>query len=191
MLFRSRLQLFEDAISLVADNRIFKQRNVDIAIVSKEDAIRWGFSGPMIRGSGIPWDIRKSQPYEVYDRMKFDVPVGTRGDCYDRFMVRVEEVRQSARIMRQCLNEMPEGPIASLDRKVVPPKRGELKRSMEALIHHFKLYTEGYHVPAGEVYVATESPKGEFGVYLVSDGSNKPYRCKIRPTAFSHLQAMD
>ncbi|MDM7954885.1 NADH-quinone oxidoreductase subunit D [Blastomonas sp.] len=184
-------KLFEDAMSLVIDNRIFKQRNVDIAVVSKDDAVRWGFSGPMIRGSGIPWDLRKSQPYDVYDRMEFDVPVGTRGDCYDRFMVRVEEVRQSARIMRQCLNEMPEGPIASSDRKVVPPKRAEMKQSMEALIHHFKLYTEGFHVPAGEVYVATESPKGEFGVYLVSDGTNKPYRCKIRPTAFSHLQAMD
>jgi NADH-quinone oxidoreductase subunit D len=182
--------LFEDAMSLVVDNRIFKQRNVDIGVVSKDDAIRWGFSGPMIRGSGIPWDIRKSQPYDVYDRMDFDVPVGTNFDCYDRFMVRVEEVRQSARIMKQCLTEMPEGPIASSDRKVVPPKRGEMKQSMEALIHHFKLYTEGFHVPAGEVYVATESPKGEFGVYLVSDGSNRPYRCKIRPTAFSHLQAI-
>ncbi|WP_340316565.1 NADH-quinone oxidoreductase subunit D [Rhizorhabdus argentea] len=184
-------RLFEDAISLVADNRIFKQRNVDIGVVSRDDAIAWGFSGPMIRAAGIPWDIRKSQPYDVYDRMDFEIPVGTRGDCYDRFMVRVEEVRQSARIMKQCLTEMPEGPVASLDRKVVPPKRGEMKRSMEALIHHFKLYTEGFHVPEGDVYVATESPKGEFGVYLVSDGSNKPYRCKIRPTGFSHLQAMD
>ncbi|MEP7221959.1 MAG: NADH-quinone oxidoreductase subunit D [Novosphingobium sp.] len=184
-------RLFDDAMSLVVDNRIFKQRNVDIAIVSKEDAVSWGFSGPMIRGSGIAWDLRKSQPYDVYAQMDFEIPVGTRGDCYDRFMVRVEEVRQSARIMKQCLAEMPEGPIASDDRKVVPPKRGEMKQSMEALIHHFKLYTEGFHVPAGEVYVATESPKGEFGVYLVSDGSNKPYRCKIRPTAFSHLQAMD
>ncbi len=184
-------RLFEDAISLVADNRIFKQRNVDIAVVSRDDAVKWGFSGPMIRGSGIAWDLRKSQPYDVYAKMDFDVPVGTRGDCYDRFMVRVEEVRQSARIMKQCLRDMPEGPIASLDRKVVPPKRGEMKQSMEALIHHFKLYTEGFHVPAGDVYVATESPKGEFGVYLVADGSNKPYRCKIRPTAFSHLQAFD
>jgi NADH-quinone oxidoreductase subunit D len=183
--------LFEDAISLVADNRIFKQRNVDIAIVSKEDAIAWGFSGPMIRAAGIPWDIRKSQPYDAYDRVEFDVPVGTNGDCYDRMMVRVEEVRQSARIMKQCLDAMPVGPIASLDRKVVPPKRAEMKQSMEALIHHFKLYTEGFHVPAGEVYVATESPKGEFGIYLVADGSNKPYRVKIRPTGFSHLQAMD
>ena len=184
-------RLFEDAISLVADNRIFKQRNVDIAVVSRDDAIKWGFSGPMIRGSGIAWDLRKSQPYDAYAKMDFEVPVGTRGDCYDRFMVRVEEVRQSARIMKQCLRDMPEGPIASLDRKVVPPKRGEMKQSMEALIHHFKLYTEGFHVPAGDVYVATESPKGEFGVYLVADGSNKPYRCKIRPTAFTHLQAMD
>jgi NADH-quinone oxidoreductase subunit D len=184
-------RLFGDAISLVAENRIFKQRNVDIAVVSREDAVAWGFSGPMIRGAGIPWDIRRSQPYDVYDRMEFDIPVGTRGDCYDRFMVRVEEVYQSARIMKQCLQEMPEGPVLTLDRKVAPPRRGEMKQSMEALIHHFKLFSEGYHVPAGDVYVATESPKGEFGVYLVSDGSNKPYRCKIRPTAFSHLQAMD
>lgn len=183
--------LFEDAMSLVVGNRIFKQRNVNIATVSKDDAVRWGFSGPVLRGSGVAWDLRKSQPYDVYDRMDFDVPVGTSGDCYDRFMVRVEEVRQSAKIMRQCLNEMPDGPVASTDRKIVPPKRAEMKQSMEALIHHFKLYTEGFHVPAGEVYVATESPKGEFGVYLVSDGTNKPYRCKIRPTAFSHLQAMD
>ena len=183
--------LFEDAMSLVVDNRIFKQRNVDIAVTSKEDSLAWGFSGPMIRAAGIAWDIRKAQPYDVYDRMDFEIPVGTASDCYDRFMVRVEEVRQSARIMKQCLAEMPEGPVMTADRKVGPPKRAEMKSSMESLIHHFKLYTEGYHVPAGEVYVATESPKGEFGVYLVSDGSNKPYRCKIRPTAFSHLQAMD
>ncbi len=184
-------ELFRDAMSLVQDNRIFKQRNVDIAVVSKEDAIAWGFSGPMIRAAGIAWDLRKSQPYDVYDRMDFEIPVGTNSDCYDRFMVRCEEVWQSARIIKQCLAEMPEGPIATSDRKIAPPKRAEMKQSMEALIHHFKLYTEGFHVPAGEVYVATESPKGEFGVYLVSDGSNKPYRCKIRPTAFSHLQAMD
>ncbi|WNO55010.1 NADH-quinone oxidoreductase subunit D [Stakelama saccharophila] len=184
-------KLFGDAISLVAENRIFKQRNVDIAVVSRDDAIRWGFSGPMIRAAGIAWDIRKSQPYDVYDRMDFEIPVGTNGDCYDRFMVRVEEVYQSAKIMKQCLAEMPEGPIMTMDRKVGPPKRGEMKHSMEALIHHFKLYTEGYHVPAGEVYVATEAPKGEFGIYMVSDGTNSPYRCKIRPTAFSHLQAMD
>ena len=181
----------KDIESLVTENRIFKQRNVDIGIVSKEDAIAWGFTGPMIRASGIPWDLRKSQPYEVYDRMDFDVPVGTNGDCYDRFMVRVEEVRQSARIMRQCLKEMPKGPVGSENQKVYPPSRSEMKTSMEALIHHFKLYTEGYHVPAGEVYVATESPKGEFGVHLVADGTNRPYRCKIRVTGFSHLQAMD
>ena len=180
-----------DFEALICDNRIFKQRNVDIGIISEQDAVAWGFSGPCIRGSGLPWDLRKSQPYEVYDRMEFDVPVGKNGDCYDRFMVRIEEMKQSLRIIKQCLREMPEGPIASLDRKVVPPKRGEMKRSMEALIHHFKLYTEGFHVPEGEVYVATESPKGEFGIYLVSDGTNKPYRCKIRPTGFSHLQAMD
>jgi NADH-quinone oxidoreductase subunit D len=184
-------KLFEDALSLVVDNRIFKQRNVDIAVVSKDDAVKWGFSGPMIRGSGIPWDLRKSQPYDVYAKMDFDIPVGTKGDCYDRFMVRCEEVRQSMRIMKQCLLEMPEGPVCSDDRKVSPPKRAEMKQSMEALIHHFKLYTEGFKVPAGSVYVATESPKGEFGVYLVADGTNKPYRCKIRPTAFSHLQAME
>jgi NADH-quinone oxidoreductase subunit D len=184
-------RLFEDSISLVADNRIFKQRNVDIGTVSKEDALAWGFSGPMIRASGIPWDLRKSQPYDMYHEVEFEVPVGTKGDCYDRMMVRVEEVRQSVRIMKQCLEKMPQGPIASLDRKVVPPKRAEMKQSMEALIHHFKLYTEGFHVPAGEVYVATESPKGEFGVYLIADGTNKPYRVKLRPTGFSHLQAMD
>ena len=184
-------ELFGDAMSLVMDNRIFKQRNVDIAVVSKADALAWGFSGPMIRAAGIPWDLRKAQPYDVYDRMEFDIPVGTNSDCYDRFMVRVKEVYESAKIIKQCLAQMPQGPIASEDRKIVPPKRGEMKQSMEALIHHFKLYTEGFHVPAGEVYVATESPKGEFGVYLVSDGSNKPYRCKIRPTAFSHLQAME
>jgi NADH-quinone oxidoreductase subunit D len=185
-----RLQIFEDAIALVADNRIFKQRNVDIGKVGRDDAIAWGFSGPMIRASGVPWDIRRSQPYEVYDRMEFDIPVGNNGDCYDRFLVRCEEVRQSWKIVRQCLNQLPPGPIGT-DEKVFPPTRAAMKTSMEALIHHFKLYTEGFHVPAGEVYVATESPKGEFGVYLVADGTNKPYRCKIRPTGFSHLQAMD
>jgi len=183
--------MFEDAISLVADNRIFKERNVDIAIVDQDTALAWGFSGPPLRASGVPWDLRKSQPYDVYALMEFDVPVGTRGDCYDRFMVRVEEVRQSARIMRQCLHQMPAGPFAAANDKVVPPRRAVMKQSMEALIHHFKLYTEGFRVPQGEVYVATESPKGEFGVYLVSDGSNIAYRCKIRPTGFSHLQAMD
>jgi NADH-quinone oxidoreductase subunit D len=182
-------RLFEDSLAPVIDNRIFKQRNVDIGIVRRDDAIAWGFSGPMIRASGVPWDIRKAQPYEVYDRMDFEVPVGTNGDCYDRFLVRCEEVRQSWKIARQCLNELPPGPIGT-DSKVFPPSRASMKTSMEALIHHFKLYTEGYHVPPGEVYVATESPKGELGVDLVADGTNRPYRCHIRPTGFSHLQAM-
>jgi len=181
----------DDTQGLVADNRIFKQRNVDIGTISKADAVAWGFSGPCLRASGVPWDLRRSQPYEVYDRMEFDVVVGHHGDCYDRFMVRMGEMRQSLRIIRQCVAQMPAGRHASLDRKVVPPGRGEMKRSMEALIHHFKLYTEGFHVPAGEVYVATESPKGEFGIFLVADGTNKPYRCHIRATGFSHLQAMD
>ena len=184
-------KVLAEMYGLVAHNRIFKQRNVDIGVVSAEDAIAWGFSGPMIRASGIPWDLRKSQPYDVYASMEFDVPVGKNGDCYDRWVLRYEEMLQSLRIVRQCLTDMRPGPVQTLDRKIAPPKRGEMKRSMEALIHHFKLYTEGFHVPAGEVYVATESPKGEFGIYLVSDGSNKPYRVKIRPTAFSHLQAMD
>ena len=184
-------QLFEDAMSLVIDNRIFKQRNVDIAVVSKEDALAWGFSGPMIRAAGIPWDLRKSQPYDVYDRMEFDIPVGTNSDCYDRFVVRVKEVYESAKIMKQCLAEMPEGPVASDDRKVVPPKRAEMKSSMEALIHHFKLFTEGFHVPEGEAYAAVEHPKGEFGIYLVSDGANKPYRLKIRAPGFAHLATLD
>ena len=184
-------KVLDEMEDLVAHNRIFKQRNVDIGVISAEDAIAWGFSGPCIRASGIPWDLRKSQPYDVYDRMDFEVPVGNRGDCFDRFMVRMEEMRQSLRIIRQCLNEMPRGAVSSLDRKVVPPKRAEMKRSMEGLIHHFKLYTEGFRVPAGEAYVATESPKGEFGIHLVSDGTNKPYRCHIRATGFSHLQAMD
>lgn len=177
--------------ALLADNRIFKQRNVDIGVATRDEAIAWGFSGPMLRASGVAWDLRKAQPYDVYDRMQFDVPIGKNGDCYDRFIIRIEEMRQSLRIIRQCLAEMPGGPVSSLDRKVAPPPRAEMKRSMEALIHHFKLYTEGFHVPAGEVYVATESPKGEFGIYMVSDGTNKPYRVKIRPTGFSHLQAMD
>ena len=185
------VRVLDDAESLVVNNRIFKQRNVDIGVISATDAVAWGFSGPNLRAAGVAWDLRKSQPYDVYDRMDFDVIVGHHGDCYDRFMVRYEEVRQSLRIIRQCCAEMPAGRHASLDRKIVPPGRGEMKRSMEALIHHFKLYTEGFHVPAGEAYVATESPKGEFGIYLVADGTNKPYRCHIRATGFSHLQAMD
>jgi NADH-quinone oxidoreductase subunit D len=187
-------KVLDEMQSLVADNRIFKQRNVDVGVISADDAIAWGFSGPCLRASGLPWDLRKSQPYEVYAEIDFDVPVGNRGDCYDRFMVRMEEMRQSLRIIVQCLDrlETMEGePHASLDRKMVPPPRGEMKRSMEALISHFKLYTEGFRVPEGEAYVATESPKGEFGIFLVSDGTNKPYRLHARPTGFAHLQAMD
>jgi NADH-quinone oxidoreductase subunit D len=184
-------KVLEDLYDLTATNRIFKQRNVDIGIVTKEEALARGFSGPMLRGSGIAWDLRRSQPYDVYDRMDFDVVIGKNGDCYDRYVMRYEEMRQSLRIIRQCLNELPTGPVSSMDRKVVPPKRGEMKRSMEALIHHFKLYTEGYKVPAGEVYSVVETPKGEFGVYLVSDGSNKPYRCHIRASGIAHLSAMD
>ncbi|WP_417581393.1 NADH-quinone oxidoreductase subunit D [Pelagibacterium sp.] len=184
-----------DIDNLITENRIFKQRNVDIAKVSLEDAWAWGFSGVMVRGSGAAWDLRKSQPYECYDQLEFDIPVGKNGDCYDRYLVRMEEMRQSNSIMRQCVDLLnsPEGQgsVSTMDGKVVPPKRGEMKRSMEALIHHFKLYTEGYRVPEGEVYAAVEAPKGEFGVYLVSDGTNKPYRCKIRAPGFAHLQAMD
>jgi len=184
-----------DIDRLLTGNRIFKQRNADIGVVSLDDAWAWGFSGVMVRGSGAAWDLRKSQPYECYDEMEFDVPVGSHGDCYDRYLIRMEEMRQSNSIMKQCVEKLnaPEGkgPVSSVDGKVVPPKRGEMKKSMEALIHHFKLYTEGYKVPAGEVYAAVEAPKGEFGVYLVSDGTNRPYRCKIRAPGFAHLQAMD
>ncbi|ACI98649.1 NADH-quinone oxidoreductase subunit D [Rhodospirillum centenum] len=182
-----------DLNNLLTENRIFKQRTVDIGVVSRADALAWGFSGPMIRGSGVPWDLRKAQPYDRYDEFDFDIPVGSTGDCYARYLVRMEEMRQSNRLIRQALEKLAKtpGPVKVNDRKIAPPPRGEMKRSMESLIHHFKLYTEGYHVPAGETYTAVESPKGEFGVYLVSDGTNRPYRCKIRPTGFSHLQAMD
>jgi len=187
------LTVCDDLEGLLTDNRIFKQRNVDIGVVTLEEALAWGFSGVMVRGSGGAWDLRRSQPYECYSELKFDIPVGKNGDCYDRYLIRMEEMRQSVRIMKQCCELLgtEAGPINSADGKVVPPKRAQMKRSMEALIHHFKLYTEGYHVPAGEVYAAVEAPKGEFGVYLVSDGSNKPYRCKIRAPGFAHLQAMD
>jgi len=181
--------------SLLTENRIFKQRNADIGVVSLEDCWAWGFSGVMVRGSGAPWDLRKSQPYECYSEMDFDIPIGKNGDCYDRYLIRMEEMRQSARIMRQCVERLlgteRTGPVSAVDGKVVPPKRGAMKRSMESLIHHFKLYTEGFRVPAGEVYAAVEAPKGEFGVYLVSDGTNKPYRVKLRAPGFAHLQAMD
>ncbi len=184
-------KVLDDLFNLTAHNRIFKQRNVDIGVVTKQEALARAFSGPMLRSAGVAWDLRKSQPYDVYDKMDFDVVIGKNGDCYDRYVLRFEEMRQSLKIIRQCLNELPGGPISSLDRKVVPPKRGEMKRSMEALIHHFKLYTEGYKVPEGEVYAVVEAPKGEFGVYLVSDGTNKPYRCHIRATGIAHLAAMD
>ena len=183
--------VLDDIEGLLTENRIFKQRLVDIGKVSAKDALDWGFTGPMLRASGLPWDLRKAQPYMVYDRMKFEIPVGKNGDCYDRYLVRIEEMRQSLKIIKQCVAEMPDGPHCSTDRKIAPPPRAEMKRSMEALIHHFKLYTEGFHVPPGETYTAVEAPKGEFGVYLVSDGSNKPYRCKIRAPGFAHLQAMD
>jgi NADH-quinone oxidoreductase subunit D len=181
----------DDLEGLLTENRIFKQRTVDIGVVSSEQAIAWGFTGPMLRASNIAWDLRKAQPYDVYDRMKFDVPVGLTGDCYARYLVRMEEMRQSVKIIRQCIEQMPGGPVKVDDRKVSPPPRADMKRSMESLIHHFKLFTEGYHVPAGETYTAVEAPKGEFAVYLVSDGSNKPYRCRIRAPGFAHLQGMD
>ena len=183
--------VIDDIENLLTENRIFKQRNVDIGVITAEQAMDWGFTGVMLRGSDIAWDLRKAQPYEVYSSMKFDIPVGKNGDCYDRYLCRVEEMRQSVRIIKQCLENMPEGPVTTTDNKVVPPKRAEMKSSMEALIHHFKLYTEGHHVPEGETYTAVEAPKGEFGVYLVSDGTNSPYRCKIRAPGFPHLQALD
>jgi NADH-quinone oxidoreductase subunit D len=184
-------QVLDDLESLLTGNRIFKQRNVDIGVVSQEDALAWGFSGVMVRGSGMAWDLRRSQPYEVYSELDFDIPIGKNGDCFDRYLIRMDEMRQSLRIMKQCIEMMPGGPVHAHDGKVVPPSRAEMKRSMEALIHHFKLYTEGYRVPEGEVYAAVEAPKGEFGVYLVSDGGNKPYKCKIRAPGYAHLQAMD
>jgi len=189
------LKVCDDLETLLTGNRIFKQRNVDIGVVTLADAWAWGFSGVMVRGSGAPWDLRKAQPYECYAEMDFDIPVGKNGDCYDRYCIRMEEMRQSVRIMRQCIAKLRQadgqGPVIHPDNKIVPPRRGQMKRSMEALIHHFKLYTEGFHVPAGEVYAAVEAPKGEFGVYLVADGTNKPYKCKIRAPGFAHLQAMD
>jgi NADH-quinone oxidoreductase subunit D len=181
----------KDLDGLLTQNRIFKQRTVDIGVATSQQAIEWGFSGPMLRGSGIAWDLRKSQPYEIYERLEFDIPVGNSGDCYARYLVRMEEMRQSVKIMRQCLAAIPKGPVMTQDHKIAPPSRADMKRSMEALIQHFKLYTEGHHVPAGETYTAVEAPKGEFGVYLVADGSNKPYRCKIRAPGYVHLQALE
>ncbi|QNT70659.1 NADH-quinone oxidoreductase subunit D [Defluviicoccus vanus] len=181
----------DDLEALLTENRIFKQRSVDVGAISAEDALNWGFSGPCLRAAGVPWDLRKAQPYDVYDRLDFDVPIGKHGDCYDRYLVRMYELRECQKIIRQCLKEMPPGPVRADDRKLAPPPRREMKHSMEALIHHFKLYTEGYHVPPGETYTVVEAPKGEFGVYLVSDGTNRPYRCRIRPPGFPHLAAMD
>ena len=189
------LKVVEDIDALLTENRIFKQRNVDIGVVSLDNAFALGFSGVMVRGSGAAWDLRKSQPYECYADLDFDIPIGKNGDCYDRYLIRMQEMREAAKIMKQCCERLKsaegKGPHVTENKKVVPPKRAEMKRSMEALIHHFKLYTEGFHVPAGEVYAAVEAPKGEFGVYLVADGSNKPYRCKIRAPGFPHLAAMD
>jgi NADH-quinone oxidoreductase subunit D len=184
-------KFIDDLENLLTTNRIWKQRLVDIGTMSTEQALAWGFSGPCIRASGVPWDLRRSQPYEMYDKVDFKIAVGRNGDCYDRYLVRVAEMRESTKIIKQCLAQMKPGPIKVQDNKISPPKRAEMKTSMEALIHHFKLYTEGYHVPAGATYTAVEAPKGEFGVYLVADGTNRPYRCKIRATGFAHLQAID
>ena len=186
--FASRIDEMEE---MLTGNRIWKQRLVDVGRVTKDQALDWGFSGVMLRGSGVAWDLRKTEPYDVYDRMDFAVPVGTRGDCYDRYMIRIEEMRESLRIISQCLDAMPNGPVRIDDRKISPPSRGDMKHSMEALIHHFKYYTEGVVVPAGEIYAAVEAPKGEFGVYLVSNGTHRPYRCKIRAPGFAHLQGLD
>ena len=184
-------KVLDDIERLLNENRIFRQRTVDIGVVTADDAIDLGFTGPMLRASGVPWDLRKSQPYEVYHLMDFDVPVGRHGDCFDRYLVRMAEMRESLKIMTQCLDQMPLGPIKIPDYKITPPPRAELKRSMEALIHHFKLYTEGFHVPAGETYAAVEAPKGEFGVYLIADGTNRPYRCRVRASSFPHLAALE
>ena len=184
-------KIIDDLETLLTDNRIFKQRNVDIGVVSKEDALEYSFSGVMMRGSGIPWDLRKSQPYECYDQLDFKIPIGKNGDCYDRYLCRIDEMRESVKIIKQCLVNIPKGPIKTLDGKISFPSKKEIKESMEALIHHFKLFTEGFHVEKDEIYSAVEAPKGEFGVYLISDGSNIPYKCKIRAPGFSHLQAMD
>jgi len=184
-------KVIDDLENLLTENRVFKQRTVDIGTVTKQQALDWGFTGPMLRASGVAWDLRKSQPYDVYDKMDFDIPVGKTGDCYARYLVRMEEMRQSLRLMQQALNSMPGGNVKVDDYKVTPPPREEMKKSMEALIHHFKLFTEGYHVPAGETYTAVEAPKGEFGVYLVADGTNRPYKCHIRAPGFAHLAGLD
>ena len=188
---RGYTRWIDDCETLLTENRIFKQRTVDIGCITPEQAMDWGFTGPNLRAAGVAWDLRKAQPYDAYAEMEFDIPVGTYGDCYDRYLVRIHEMRQSLRILEQCIEQMPGGPCKVNDHKISPPPRAEMKGSMEALILHFKLFTEGYHVPAGETYAAVEAPKGEFAVYLVSDGTNKPYRCKIRAPGFAHLQAME
>ncbi len=184
-------KIIDELENLLTDNRIFKQRNVNIGIVSKQDALDYSFSGVMLRGSGVPWDLRKSQPYDCYEQLDFKIPIGKNGDCYDRYLCRIEEMRESINIIKQCLSLMPKGAIKSQDGKITPPSKKEIKESMEALIHHFKLFTEGFRVPKDEIYLPVEAPKGEFGVYLITDGSNKPYKCKIRAPGFSHLQSMD
>jgi len=181
----------DDVDELLTENRIWKQRTVGISEISIKQALDWGFSGPMLRAAGLAWDLRKSQPYEIYNQLDFDIPIGQNGDCYDRYLVRMAEIRQSINLVKQCIEKMPEGPVKTEDRKISPPPRAEMKTSMEALIHHFKLYSEGYRVPEGEAYAAVEAPKGEFGVYIVSDGTNMPYRCRIRAPGFAHLQALD
>jgi len=183
--------VIDDIEGLLTENRIFKQRTVDIGIVSPDEALDWGFTGPMLRGSGVAWDLRKSQPYAVYEKFKFDIPIGKNGDCFDRYLIRIEEMRQSLKIIKQVLDQIPKGPFVVKDPRLNPPSRDSMKQSMEALINHFKLFTEGIRVPEGEIYSAVEAPKGEFGVYLVSDGSSKPYRCKIRAPGFAHLQGLD
>jgi len=184
-------KFIDDLEGLLTNNRIWKQRTVDIGVFTAEQALAWGFSGPPLRASGVPWDLRRAQPYDKYAEVDFQIPVGHNGDCYDRYLVRLAELRESVKIIKQALAKMKPGPVKVQDRKFTPPARGEMKQSMEALIHHFKLYTEGYHVPAGATYTVVETPKGEFGVYLVADGTNKPYRCKIRSTGFAFLQATD
>tara|TARA_B100001123_G_scaffold444659_1_gene594103 strand:+ start:912 stop:2087 length:1176 start_codon:yes stop_codon:yes gene_type:complete len=184
-------KIIDDLETLLTDNRIFKQRNVDIGVVTKKEALEHSFSGVMLRGSGVAWDLRKSQPYECYEDFNFKIPIGKNGDCYDRYLCRMEEMRESIKIIKECIKKMPAGPVKSVDGKITPPKREDIKNSMEALIHHFKLFSEGFRVPNGEIYTCVEAPKGEFGVYLISDGSNRPYKCKIRAPGFSHLQSMD
>ena len=189
--FKTLPRFIDDLEDLLTNNRILRQRSVDIGVISKQEAIEWGCTGPILRSAGVPWDLRRAQPYDVYDMVEFDIPIGKKGDCFDRYLIRIEEMRQSVSIILQCLDKIRPGDIAINDNKITPPRRTDMKKSMEALIHHFKLFTEGYRVPEGETYFAVEAPKGEFGVLLISDGSNKPYRCKIRAPGFAHLQTLD